>query len=232
MDEAFREWAAWREATCDEPLEGMAAFFDARVGDYEAHMARWGEHYRWMARLLPDGVRTLLDLGCGTGLELDRIFERFPDLAVTGIDLSPDMLERLARKHEGKRLTLICADYFGCDPGENRFDAAVSFETLHHWPAAQKTALFQKVRRALRPGGCYLQCDYIATSQAMEDAAMAECARRRARDNVPADAFVHFDTPLTLAHEMQALESAGFSSVELLGFLEGDDHTAMLRAVR
>ena len=48
MDEAFREWAAWREATRDEPLEGMVAFFDARVGDYEAHMARWGEHYRWM----------------------------------------------------------------------------------------------------------------------------------------------------------------------------------------
>ena len=84
MDEAFREWQEWREATCDEPLEGMAAFFDARVGDYEAHMARWEAHYRWMTRLLPDGARTLLDLGCGTGLELDRIFERFPDLAVTG----------------------------------------------------------------------------------------------------------------------------------------------------
>ena len=153
MDEAFREWQEWREATRDEPLEGMAAFFDARVGDYEAHMARWEAHYRWMARLLPDGVRTLLDLGCGTGLELDRIFERFPDLAVTGIDLSPDMLERLARKHAGKRLTLICADYFGCDLGENRFDAAVSFETLHHWPAAQKTALFQRCAARSSPAG-------------------------------------------------------------------------------
>lgn len=232
MDEAFREWQEWREATCDEPLEGMAAFFDARAGDYESHMARWEAHYRWMARLLPDGVRTLLDLGCGTGLELDRIFERFPDLAVTGIDLSPDMLERLARKHAGKRLTLICANYFGCDPGENRFDAAVSFETLHHWPAARKTELFRRLRRALRPGGCYLQCDYVATSLAMEDAAMAECARRRARDGVPEDAFVHFDTPLTLAHEMQCLSGAGFSCVELLGFLEGDDHTAMLRALK
>lgn len=232
MDEAFREWREWREATRDEPLEGMGAFFDARVGDYEAHMARWREHYRWMASLLPPGAETLLDLGCGTGLELDRIFERFPGLAVTGIDLSPDMLGRLARKHAGKRLTLICADYFGCDLGDSRFDAAVSFETLHHWPAAQKTELFEKLRRALKPGGCYLECDYIATSQAMEDAAMDECARRRARDNVPADAFVHFDTPLTLAHEMQCLREAGFGSVELVGFLEGDGHTAMLRALK
>ena len=232
MDEAFREWQEWREATCDEPLEGMGAFFDARVEAYEAHMARWEAHYRWMARLLPDGVRTLLDLGCGTGLELDRIFERFPDLAVTGIDLSPDMLERLARKHAGKRLTLLCADYFACDFGESRFDAAVSFETLHHWPAARKTKLFGKLRRALKPGGCYLQCDYVATSRAMVDAAMAECARRRARDGVAEDAFVHFDTPLTLAHEMQCLRDAGFATVEPLGFLPGDGHTAMLGAVR
>ena len=142
------------------------------------------------------------------------------------------MLKRLARKHTEKRLSLLCADYFACDLGKSRFDAAVSFETLHHYTVLQKTALFAKVRCALKPGGCYLQCDYIATSQAMEDAAMAECARRRIRDRVPEDAFVHFDTPLTLAHEMQALRDAGFATVELRGFLPGDDHTAMLMAVK
>ena len=56
MDKAFEEWKQWRETTRDEPLEGMRAFFDARVGDYEAHMARWREHYRWMASLLPPGA--------------------------------------------------------------------------------------------------------------------------------------------------------------------------------
>ncbi len=232
MDETFREWTQWRDDTRDEPLEDMGAFFDARVDDYEAHMARWKAHYRWMARLLPEGIHTLLDLGCGTGLELDHIFDRFPNLEVTGIDLSPDMLGRLAQKHEERRLTLLCADYFSCELGESCFDAAVSFETLHHWSAAQKTELFKKLRRALKPGGYYLECDYVATSQAMEDAAMAECAHRRARDGVPAGTFVHFDTPLTLAHEMQALRDAGFARVELLGFLPKDDHTAMLRALK
>lgn len=232
MDKAFEEWKQWREITRDEPLEGMDAFFDARVDNYEIHMARWETHYRWMARLLPPGISTLLDLGCGTGLELGPIFRRFPDLSVTGVDLSADMLERLARKYAGKRLSLLCADYFACDLGKSRFDAAVSFETLHHYTVLQKTALFAKVRCALKPGGCYLQCDYIATSQAMEDAAMAECARRRIRDRVPEDAFVHFDTPLTLAHEMQALRDAGFATVELRGFLPGDDHTAILMAVK
>ena len=232
MDAAFEEWKQWREITSDEPLEGMDAFFDARVDNYEIHMARWEAHYHWMARLLPPGISTLLDLGCGTGLELGPIFRRFPDLSVTGVDLSADMLKRLARKYTKKRLSLLCADYFACDLGKSRFDAAVSFETLHHYTVLQKTALLSKVRCALKPGGCYLQCDYIATSQAMEDAAMAECARRRIRDRVPEDAFVHYDTPLTLAHEMQALRDAGFATVELRGFLPGDGHTAMLMAVK
>lgn len=43
-------------------------------------MAPWTAQYQWMARELPSGTRRLLDLGCGTGLELDCIFRRLPDL--------------------------------------------------------------------------------------------------------------------------------------------------------
>ncbi len=64
----------------------------------------------------------------------------------------------------------------------------------------------------------------------MEDLAFAELERRKRRDGLAAEAFVHFDTPLTLAHEEQALQDAGFSLVEVVGFLPGDDHTAMIRA--
>ena len=66
----------------------------------------------------------------------------------------------------------------------------------------------------------------------MEAAAFAEAARRRARDRVPPDAFVHFDTPLTLEHELEALRAGGFAAVEVLGFLPPDDHTPLLRAVK
>lgn len=228
----FRALRDWLEQTRDEPLEAMDAFFDARVGEYEAHMSPWRAHYEWMAALLPQNARTLLDVGCGTGLELDAIFKRNPSLRVTGIDLSHEMLAALEKKHPDKALTLIAADYFLYEFGENRFDAAVSFETLHHVTKEQKTALFAKIARALVPGGAYLSCDYIAVSEAAEDLVFAECARRRARDGIAPDAFVHFDTPLTLSHEMQALQNAGFSTVECLGFLPGDDHTPMLRAIK
>ncbi len=226
------ELQAWLAETKDEPLETMAGFFDARIGEYEAHMACWSRQYQWMAELIPETVTELLDIGCGSGLELDRIFERMPQVRVTGIDLSSEMLSALQRKHGDKKLTLMQDDYFLHDFGKNRFDCVISFETLHHVDAEKKTALFRKIYDSLKPDGLYLECDYIAASQEMEDLVFSECARRRKRDQIPDGAFVHFDTPLTLAHEKNAMQAAGFGKVECIGFLPGDSHTPMLRATK
>ena len=232
MEKNTEEFRRWLEATRDEPLESMAGFFDARTEQYEAHMAPWTAQYQWMARELPSGTRPLLDLGCGTGLELDCIFRRLPDLEVTGVDLAGGMLDLLRRKHRDKALTLVQADYFTWEPESGLFDAVVAFETLHHVGAAQKAALFAKIHRWLRPRGVFLECDYVASSPEMEAMAFAECARRRARDGVPENVFVHFDTPLTLEHELEALRAGGFAAVEVLGCLPPDDHTPLLRAVK
>ena len=73
-------------------MERMEVFFTARVDCYDAHMLQEVEGYaegcRMAAGLLPETCTWLLDLGCGTGLELEPVFERFPDLRVTGIDLT------------------------------------------------------------------------------------------------------------------------------------------------
>lgn len=240
MDKEYLDLKNWLKETANEPLESMDAFFDVRIGGYEEHMSPWNRHYHWMADLLPavladgdgDGVKTLLDIGCGSGLELDCIFKRFPLLHVTGVDLSKEMLSRLLNKHPSRFLNTIQADYFTYPFGENCYDAAVSFETLHHFTMEKKKLLFQKVHSCLKPGGIYLECDYTAKTQDIEDLLFAECERRRRRDNIPAETFVHFDTPLTLAHEMQAMREAGFETVELVGYLEDDDNTAMIRAVK
>ena len=231
-NDAYSQLKKWFDDTRYEPLETMAGFFDKRVENYEEHMSQWSQHYKWMAKLLPDNTKCLLDIGCGTGLELDCIFERFSDLQVTGVDISKQMLDRLRCKHSGKELSLICMDYFNYDMGEKRFDAVISFETLHHFEYGKKQMLFKKIHRCLKPGGIYLECDYIALTQQIEELAFAECQRRRKRDGIPDDVFVHFDTPLTLEHEIQAVKSAGFSEVTLVGFLEHDDHTPIIRAIK
>lgn len=209
----------------------MRAFFAARVEGYDEHMletvAGCKTGYKRMAEALPDSAKTLLDLGCGTGLELDEIFKRFPDLFVTGVDLCPEMLERLKQKHGGKRLTLLCESYTGRDFGQNLFDACVSFETLHHLEKPVKLSLYKSIFAALKDGGVYLECDYAAPSQAIEDELFENARNMRRAQSIPDDVFIHIDTPCTVENQRALLLQAGFAKVDLL-FKEVN--TALLRA--
>lgn len=226
----FTSIKQWLKSTEDEPLEIMGGFFDRRVDSYEDHMRPWRAYYRWLGELIPAQAETLLDLGCGTGLELDEIFRLHPDIRVTGIDLAPGMLARLREKHPERKLTLTVGDYLTVPLAPCAFDVAVAFETLHHFPPETKLGLFRRIFAALRPGGMLLEGDYIAESDEMETYLFQELARRRARQHVPEGTFVHFDTPLTLAHELSLLSQAGFTA-EVLGY-RGEDNTPMIRAIK
>lgn len=226
----FTSIKQWLKSTEDEPLETMGGFFDRRVDSYEDHMRPWRAYYRWLGELIPAQAETLLDLGCGTGLELDEIFRLHPDIRVTGIDLAPGMLARLREKHPERKLTLTVGDYLTVPLAPCAFDVAVAFETLHHFPPETKLGLFRRIFAALRPGGMLLEGDYIAESDEMEAYLFQELARRRARQHVPEGTFVHFDTPLTLAHELSLLSQAGFTA-EVLGY-RGEDNTPMIRAIK
>ncbi len=193
------------------PAEEMAAFFGARLDIYDrVHLSHWPEEYARIADYFDEGTASLLDIGCGTGLELQSLFARFPALAVTGIDLSRPMLARLEAKYPGRNIRLVCDDYFRCPFGSG-YDAALSFETLHHFPPADKERLFKKLFDALRPGGLYTECDYVACCDEEEALCRAHADRRRAAAGVPSGTFLHIDTPLTLAHETGLLTRAGFA---------------------
>lgn len=210
-------------------LEPMADFFAARLEGYDEHMLAevegCREGYPLMASLLPKDIGRVLDLGCGTGLELDEIFKRFPSLAVTGIDLSDAMLNRLKEKHPQKNLTLICGDYFEVPFGED-FDGALSFESLHHFTPEAKGKLYRKLFRALTDGGVYLECDYMVDTQAEQDLYFAELARMKKEQNLP-EGYYHYDTPCTVETQISLLRQAGFSSVDRV-FRKGG--TCMLMA--
>ena len=128
-------------------LEKMSDFFEARLDGYDEHMMTdiefADEFYPFTAKQLPtDENCHVLDLGCGTGLELGEYYELNPSAKVTGIDLSEGMLAELKRKFADKDITLIRGSYFDEPLRENVFDAAVSVESLHHFTKAEKTPLY------------------------------------------------------------------------------------------
>ncbi len=201
-------------------LEKMGAFFDSRLDEYDAHQlgciesAR--EFYPFTAACLPKGPARILDLGCGTGLELESYFRIAPTAEVTGIDLAPGMLEALKKKFPDKSLTLIQGSYFEVPFGENAFDAAVSVESLHHFTKEEKEPLYGRLRKALKPGGTFILTDYFAQSDEEERQFRSALLRLKAEQGITDEAFYHYDTPLTVAHEIEALRAAGFASVEVL----------------
>lgn len=199
-------------------LEKMDDFFTARVDGYDEHMftnvCGCRQAYRKMARLLPRSCRVLLDLGCGTGLELDEIWKIRPDIAIVGIDLTQAMLDKLREKHPDKQMTCICGDYFTEELGESRFDCAISFQTMHHFSHERKIGLYRKIHRSLKDNGSYIECDYMVESQEEEDFYFAENARIRAEQKIPSDAFYHYDIPCTVTNQINMLRTAGFPFVE------------------
>ena len=80
-------------------------------------------------------LRTLLHLGCGGG-HLDHWFQAH--FAVTGVDLSPEMLRIARTKAEAagvaERVTLVEGDYAGAPPGGIYRLAFVVMNTFLHLP--------------------------------------------------------------------------------------------------
>ena len=202
-------------------LEKMDDFFAARIDGYDEHMKTNIEgasgFYAYTASLLPKAADArILDLGCGTGLELEEYFAVNPGAKVTGIDLSEDMLNALKNKFPRKELTLIHASYFDAPLGEQIYDAAVSVESLHHFPAEMKQSLYGKLRTALKENGAFVLTDYFAESEELEEEYFRNLARLKKEQGLSDGVFYHYDTPLLVGHEMDILRRSGFRDVRIM----------------
>ena len=202
-------------------LEKMSDFFESRLDGYDEHMMTniqsADEFYPFTAKELPINENChILDLGCGTGLELEEYFRLNPTARVTGIDLSEGMLARLKDKLAEKDIDLINGSYFDVPLGENAFDAAVSVESLHHFTKEEKTVLYAKLRKALKDDGYFILTDYFSLSDEEESSHRQKLSALKAEQGITDNEFYHYDTPLTVAHETEALLEAGFSSVKVL----------------
>lgn len=202
-------------------LEEMASFFENRLTGYDEHMMTTiegaAEFYKFTAQQLPSVEHcTILDLGCGTGLELEEYLALNPSANIMGIDLSSGMLSALKNKFPDKTLDLICGSYFDIPFGCNRFDAAVSVESLHHFAAEQKLLLYKKLFDSLKEDGYFILTDYFAESEALEREYFENLRQLKSEQGITDGGFYHYDTPLTIDHEREVLKSAGFSQCEIV----------------
>jgi perosamine synthetase len=143
-------------ATRDVPAESGSVFGPMYAEAYDALYA--AKEYAKEAALLEscfrrfsqNGVRRVLDVGCGTGRHTSELVKRGYD--VVGVDASPDMLALARRRAPGTRFeqgTLTSFDL------AERFDAVLlMFAVLSYQTEARDLlAALRNVRRHLAPAG-------------------------------------------------------------------------------
>lgn len=202
-------------------LEEMCSFFERRLDGYDEHMMSnimsAKEFYSFTAKLLPviSGCR-ILDLGCGTGLELEDYFLLCPSANVTAIDLSQKMLSSFRKKFYDKNISLVIGSYFDVPFGNSVFDAAVSVESLHHFTKKEKVPLYSKLFKALKKNGYFILTDFFSLSDNEEKERYNDFLELKKKLKITDDKIYHYDIPLTVEHEKEALFEARFKSVEVL----------------
>ena len=104
----------------------------------------------------------VLEVGVGTGLSLPHYRT---DLEVTGIDLSPNMLEKAEERVQNKNLThvddLLIMDASDLDFPDNSFDTVVAMFVMTVVPDPE--AVMRELQRVCAPGGEVLLVNHFST---------------------------------------------------------------------
>src|SRR6056297_228822 len=153
--------------------EKMNDFFNKRAASYDQHMKNNVDNFKGFYKMIADPIiKTnerikILDIGCGTGLELKYIFEKAPNAQIIGVDISDEMLELLLAKYTDKvdQINVIKDSYLTLEFGEKKFDYIISVMTVHHLLYDTKKKLYKKILRSLIDRGKYIEGDYVVSEE-------------------------------------------------------------------
>ncbi len=96
-----------------------------------------------------------LELGCGRGVGVELIFNRFGARTVDAFDLDPRMvnlaIDRLTRR--GLQANIWVGDAEAIAVPDASYDAVFDFGIIHHAPAWRR--VLAEINRVLKPGGVF-----------------------------------------------------------------------------
>jgi hypothetical protein len=108
------------------------------------------------------GVRSVVDIGGGSGQLLDAVLTRYPDLQGTLFDL-PAVAERararISRSGWGSRYRIVGGDFFSSIPPGA--DVYLMRHVLHDWEDQEAIAILERCREAMGPESMILVIETV-----------------------------------------------------------------------
>jgi len=110
-------------------------YFNQLAAGWDALPAVEGapEKVRAFVRRAAGDARSVLDVGCGTGLLLPALLETYPDAVITELDLAEEMLRANVAKLALSRVRHVCADGARLPFADAAFDLVLCFGVLPHF---------------------------------------------------------------------------------------------------
>ena len=144
-------------------VERLRRYWDKHSRSYDKQMAffdrkLFGDSRQWVCGR---AVGDVLEVGIGTGLNLDS----YPrDVTITGVDLSPAMLEHAQRRAaaSGRVVTLQVGDAHQLEFPDASFDTVVCTFALCAIPDDRRA--IAEMWRVLRPGGQLRLADHVVST--------------------------------------------------------------------
>ncbi|MEO7587690.1 MAG: methyltransferase domain-containing protein [Arachnia sp.] len=121
-----------------------------------------------MVQLLLDRVgrnmhASVLDAGCGPGRMMTHLRLLDPTLELTGMDLTPAMVQRARHHHPSLRIEQ--GDLTQMPFPAGTFDGVLSWYSIIHTPERTLHGVFSEFRRVLRPDGALLLGFHAGTGE-------------------------------------------------------------------
>jgi ubiquinone/menaquinone biosynthesis C-methylase UbiE len=154
----------------DTVREAMSRRHDRWQRYWDKQSVHYDKHMNFLDRVLFRDTRSwicsratgeVLEIAVGTGLNLDHYPER---TALTGIELSPDMLARGRTRAESVMpdANLMLGNAHGLEFPDASFDTVVCTFSLCAIPSPD--AAIAEMTRVLRPGGTLLLADHVPST--------------------------------------------------------------------
>lgn len=209
-------------------MNEMRSFFNKVADGYDEHMRKviidYEEYYNRLTSPIKetDEPIKIINLGCGTGPELEHIFKKCPNAQVVCVDVAENMLNILKDKYacKEKQITLIADSYENVKVEDNTFDYVICAMCLHHYDKKRKNNIFNRFKSMLKEDGLYIEGDFVVTPEE-EEKYYEEYQQLIITNPEVITGNYHIDVPATVYTETTYLINVGFKQVDVL-YKEGN----------